>query len=393
MVAFEEVVKDTLLEARPYQRRIVEKARDMFAGRYKNGAGETEPAARSILIESPTGSGKTSMGHLECKILQHMHPDIVFGWVAMRRNLLSQAAKENRDMKIGVSNIHYISMFDKEPEHLVSAKNAGRKLCLVVDEAQHDAASSCAHLHNLLEPDFIIGLSATPFRTDTMKLCFDKVIKDAGIHQLIQDGFLSEYEHYTIPDWTPATVAAHYLREPERWGKSIFYFVTLDKCFELARLLKNAGVVCDVVTGATDCEDQLAAFRAGVLPCLINCMKLTEGFDDPSLETAWVRDSGKGPTMQMAGRAFRKHPLAKTNPQFRLKRVVQSKGTRHPFIKTAMPEQQLLWQDSEWRSLKVNPRLALINHNARMAIAAANAQLPQWLLAKQKKGRAAPWRG
>jgi hypothetical protein len=50
---------------------------------------------------------------------------------------------------------------------------------LVVDEAEHDAASSMAHLHNVIHTKWILGLTATPFRTDQVKLCFVKVVKPA----------------------------------------------------------------------------------------------------------------------------------------------------------------------------------------------------------------------
>ena len=51
-----------------------------------------------------------------------------------------------------------------------------------------------------------VGLSATPFRADKVKLCFDSVIKDAGIHGLIQDGYLAQYHHYTLStDFTSKT--------------------------------------------------------------------------------------------------------------------------------------------------------------------------------------------
>src|SRR5205823_2713125 len=79
---------------------------------------------------------------------------------------------------------------------------------LVVDEAQHDAASSMAYLHNRIQPRFILGLSATPFRADRVKLCFDTVLKDAGIARLIQGGYLSPFHHYTLPAYSPAAVAA-----------------------------------------------------------------------------------------------------------------------------------------------------------------------------------------
>jgi superfamily II DNA or RNA helicase len=384
MVALvDSVIAGTKVETRPYQRRIVGKGLDMFMGRYRNGAGQLEPHARSILIESPTGSGKTVMGWLKAKCLQEelktRRERLAVGWVAMRRNLLSQAAAENVTKGINVSDVHMISMFDKNPSELLEAKANGAKILLVVDEAQHDAANSMAHLHNLVEPNYILGLSATPFRTDRVKLCFDKVIKDAGIHQLIQDGYLSQYNHYTIQNWNVRTVAETYLADQARWGKSIFYFVNLEQCFECAGILKAAGVVCDVVTGDTDVENQLEAFKDGAIPALINCMKLTEGFDAPDLQTAFVRDSGKGCTMQMAGRAFRKCPT------IQYKQIVQSKQSRWPMLRTALPAQQYVWQENEWLSLTVNPLLNRINQNARLAIAQTEVEMPQFIINKKSK--------
>jgi superfamily II DNA or RNA helicase len=168
---------------------------------------------------------------------------------------------------------------------------------LVIDEGQHDAASSMSHLHNVIQPKWTLALTATPFRTDSVTLCFDKVVKDAGIHQLIQDGYLSEFDHYTIPKWDVPLLADFYCAEPQRWGKSIFFFHTQDECRHLNRLLRSRGIASDIVTGSSDRDAQLTAFRKGDLQVLVNCMVLTEGFDDPSLQTVWIRPSAKGPTI------------------------------------------------------------------------------------------------
>jgi len=347
-------------------------------GRYRNGAGHLEPNARSVLIESPTGSGKTCMGWLVAKCMQQEISDLAVGWVSMRRPLLHQAALENMEKQIGVKNVHMISMFNKNPSEL---KKSGRKVLLVVDEAQHDAASSMAHLHNIIEPDYILGLSATPFRTDRVKLCFDKVLKDAGIHQLIQDEYLSKYDHYTVPNWNVETVTETYLREPKRWGKSLFYFVNLEQCYQCHRILCDNGIAADVVTSHTDIDAQLSSFESGETKVLINCAKLTEGFNAPDLQTVFVRDSGKGCTIQMAGRVFRKHDNIRT------KQVVQSKLTRWPMIRTALPEQQYIWQENAWLSLTVNPKLSLINKNARLAIASVEVELPKFITMPKQRRR------
>ena len=137
---------------------------------------------------------------------------------------------------------------------------------ILIHNCQHDAASSCAHLHNVIRPRWILGLSATPFRTDRVKLCFDEVVKDAGIHQLIQDGYLSQFDHYTIPKWDVSQLADRYCAEPDRWGKSIFFFHSVEECRATQRdCCRSRGIASDVVTGSTDRESQLAAFRAGDL--------------------------------------------------------------------------------------------------------------------------------
>jgi superfamily II DNA or RNA helicase len=360
-----EILQQSRVEPRPYQTRIVGKALDMFAGDYRNAAGETEPAARSVMIESPTGSGKTCMGLLIAKALQ-LGTGARVGWVAMRRNLLEQVCCENERHQIGV-DLQTISMFDKAPPTDIDL--------LVIDEAQHDAASSCAHLHNVIRPKWILGLTATPYRTDCVKLCFDKVIRDAGIHQLIQDGYLSQFEHYTVPKWGASQLADFYCGEPSRWGKSIFFFHSLKDCFALDAILRSRGVVSDVVTGNSDRDRQLDAFRNGQIRVLVNCMVLTEGFDDPTLRTVWVRPSGRGPTVQMAGRVLRKYG---DQP----KQIVQCRDTRHPFQKTATPLQSYLWQSGEWRSLLVNPKLNLCNQNVQRSIANTVVSLPKFLSKK-----------
>jgi superfamily II DNA or RNA helicase len=391
MNVVDKVIKASGAQPRPYQRRIVHSAAQMFRGEYVNGAKEKESAASSVMIESPTGSGKTVMALLTAKTLQAAEKDLTIGWVAMRRNLLGQAAQENADMGINVSNAHWVSMFDKNPRELIAAKRRGNRLLLIVDEAQHDAANSMAHLHNILEPDMILGMTATPFRTDKVKLCFQKVIKDAGIHSLIQDGYLSPYHHYTLPQWNPKTVADHYCADPERWGKSIFYFKDLTQCQELAEILRARQVPLEFVTGSTDRDTQIGRFTQpvseGGCDVLINCMVLTEGFNFPGLKTAWVRDSGKGCTMQMAGRAFRIHP------DLPMKQIVQSKDTKWPFIRTAMPSQSFVWIGDEWRSLTVNPKLNEINQNARVAIATTDVELPSFVIQNRQRKSAATWRG
>jgi superfamily II DNA or RNA helicase len=347
------LIAQTAVQPRPYQQRIVAKAVGLFA----------DDALRSVLVESPTGSGKTVMGLLVARALQE-RLGVRVGWVAMRRYLLDQARAENDDKRIGV-RAEFISMFDKAPPTNLDL--------LVVDEAQHDGASSMAHLHQLVRPRFILGLSATPYRSDRVKLCFDSVLRDAGIQSLIQDGYLSPYHHFTMPAYGPRSFVEHYLRERQRWGRSILYFHTLDQCFSANALLKKAGVRCDVVTASSNRDGQLEAFRAGRLDVLSNCMVLSEGFDCPELQTVFCRPSCKGVTIQMCGRVLRKHPAVP------VKQIVQCARTRWPFVRTAAAAAQFAWQDGEWRSLTLNPRINEVAGRAVRALARIRVTMPGFL--------------
>ncbi|QGJ71278.1 Type III restriction protein res subunit [Planctomycetales bacterium 10988] len=355
-----EVFQQVAMEARPYQHRIVTKAVQMLSGDWINRFGQQESAAKSVMIESPTGSGKTVMGLTVAKVMQERFGWKI-GWVAMRRNLLQQAQAENLSRGFGVE-METISMFEKDPPQVDM---------LIVDEAQHDAAMSMANLHSIIHPKRILGLTATPFRTDRMKLCFEKVITDAGIQTLIDEGYLSRYHHYTIPAYTPQMVAETFAKEPEHWGKTLMFFYRHVDCLTCQHELKQHGFESEVVTGKTNREKQLEDFHNDRFQVLINMSILTEGFDCPSLKTVFCRPSGKGCTVQMGGRVFRKHA------DFPMKQIVQCQKTKHPFVKTARPEEQYVWSDSGWKTLKVNKHLNQITQRSLQLIARSQVELPK----------------
>ena len=361
-------------EARPYQRRIVQRTVDLFRGTARDRKGEPESLANSVLVESPTGSGKTVMGLAVARWLQR-HEGMTVGWAAMRRNLLSQAAAENA-RGFGV-DLKLISMFDKRPPQVD---------LLVIDEAQHDGALSMANLHSVIKPKKILGLSATPFRSDRFKLCFERSLRDAGIQALIQDGYLSPYRHFTIPRYTPADVAEAYAREPDRWGQTLIFFHTLKGCRECRSHLADRGVAAEVVTAQTNRDRQIADFAAGRSKVLINMIILSEGFDCPSLRTVFCRPSGKLCTVQMAGRALRRHP---GEP---VKQVVQCGTTRHPFPRTAAPTEQYLWDEgaADWRSLAMNASIDGMVQRMQLLLAGSKSDLPA-LLQKQNVRRGHVW--
>lgn len=334
-----ETVPDVRIEPRDYQQRVVARVIEMFSGPHVDRR-QTLPEARSVIIESPTGSGKTVMGLLIAKWAQEILGMRVV-WSAMRRNLLTQVERENRARGFGV-DLAAVSMFDKSPP---------KADLLVVDEAHHDATRSMASLHAAVGPIKVLGLTATPYRTDRLGLCFERTVRDAGIRQLILDGYLSPFAHYTIDRYTPAAVADTWLREPDRWGRTLIFFRTLAECGECAARLRAAGIACETVSATSARDTQIARFDAGACRVMLSVGVLAEGFDCPALATVFCRPSGRGPTVQMAGRVLR------TVEGIPLKNIVQCADTKHPFPATAQPAVQYVQAVDGWRSIGVNDRV------------------------------------
>lgn len=364
LVMLDDLFEGVNAQPRPYQQRIATKAVKALLNHHADPFDEFAASSASVLIESPTGSGKTVMGLAIAQWMQK-HFGLSVGWVAMRRNLLKQAQEENLARGFDVK-LELISMFDKNPPKVDM---------LIVDEAQHDAAMSMANLHCTVRPQYILGLTATPFRCDRVKLCFDHVIRDAGIHQLIQDGYLSQYHHYTIPEYTPTAVAETYAADVDRWGKSIVFFHRHDQCLDCQQHLSARGIRSEIVTAKSDRDRQLADFLAGKTQVLINMNILTEGFDCPDLKTVFCRPSSKACTIQMCGRVFRRHP------DIRFKQVVQCQGTPHPILKTAAATEQYVWNGSQWNSLTMNRQIEEISQRSRRLIANTQVKLPKLVAA------------
>lgn len=338
----------------------------------------------SQLVEAPPGAGKTCMGFKICKeIIENSHTlfkckpeEVGVGWVAMRSNLLTQAAKENAIL-IKCPNVHFISMFDKDPGK--SLEGYKHKI-IVLDEAHHEATDSAHHIMNVVDPVYTIGLSATPIRADKAKLCFQKTHKEAGFYTLIEQGYLSKFNQWMLDEWSPRTVAGAYLADPVKWGKSIMFFRTMEECQECHDILKNANVRVDIVTGKTDRFAQIDEFEADKIDVLINMYVLTEGFDCPALQTVWVRDSTQGPSIQMAGRVLRLfHGVVKN--------IIQSVNSDFPFTRIARATSQYVQLNGEWRSIGISDLAKIMEKRMLQRIMNTKVVMPAYIVKQLEKGR------
>lgn len=349
----------TVVEDRDYQIRIKQ-----------NVLKAVDEGHKSILIVAPTGAGKTIIGHQVVGELQKRPEYNSYGWCCHRVGLVKQAEYEN-NKKFMLDDGHYFSVFNGNPPKLD---------ILLEDEAQHSASATSTRMVAKADPKLYLSLTATPYRTDRMKLCFSKVIQDAGLRQLVDAGWLSPYKLHVYADqWTPEWVSNIFIRDADRWGKTVIFFPRLEDCYRCKELIMAAGIGAAVVHGGDPHGQDIAieALRSGAIQVILNVFVLTEGFDMPELETVFVRPSERGPTMQMAGRVFRKHY---TLPH---KNLVQSGYSKVIFSDIVSPLDTLVW-DKEfniWKSFKEDSdKILRIRHNTLLAMShSPEAKLPKFL--------------
>ena len=299
-------------------------------------AGFTRDGKSSVMLESPVGSGKTYMALETVHRMQEvLGRRLKINWVAPRRHLLRQVMEANRDLHRDC--IRPVSLFEKAPP---SAD------FVVLDEAHHEATQSCVLLYEKMKGDFVLGLSATPMRTDRMKLSFQRTVTTCSIDRLVREGYLSSFHSYLLPHYGPQIAAECYLNSPETWGKSLAFFRTVKECRRFQEVLEKGGVHCEVVTSDSDKERQLEDFLSGKVKVVANVSMLTEGFDQPDVQSVFARDASRLPTMQMCGRGLRS-ANGKTHCN-----IIQSVQTGYVFERVTPAKRRFRLENGLWLALQ-----------------------------------------
>ena len=161
-------------EERSYQREAVDQTLGLF-----------DSGAESVLIESPVGSGKTVMGLMVVQELQSRMPHLKVNYVAPRKHILEQMERLNAEYFH--CDVVPVSVFCSNPP---------RADLVILDDAHHEATQSCVDMYERTRNRLTLGLSATPMRTDRMRLSFRHNVRCCNIQRLINMGVLSPYHSY-----------------------------------------------------------------------------------------------------------------------------------------------------------------------------------------------------
>jgi superfamily II DNA or RNA helicase len=179
-------------------------------------------------------------------------------------------------------------------------------------------------------------------------LAFQENVACGSIRNFIKTGVLSPFHAYKIPMWNIELLTAIFCAEPEKWGKSIIFFNRIDGCVTFCENLRRFGMTCDVVIGSSNKDLQLENFASGQTQVIANVSVLSEGFDLPELQSVFIRNASRLPTIQMAGRGLRKSPT-KTHCN-----IIQSIETKFDVEKIAEPEERFRFKRNQWLSCNGN---------------------------------------
>lgn len=211
---------------------------------------------------------------------------------------------------------------------------------LIVDECHHAAANTYQKIFTYFHPKFILGLTATPERSDgeDMLELFQNVAHKMDLKTAVERGVLVPIRCIRVKtniDLTDVRINGikynsqdleSKLFIPERnqlivdtylkyvnGKKTVIFCASVDHAAEIAKLLRDNGVKAEAVSGRDRVEIRdkiLKDYETGSTNVLCACDLLNEGWDSPHTTVLFMARSTMSKTiyMQQLGRGTRRCP-------------------------------------------------------------------------------------
>ena len=216
---------------------------------------------------------------------------------------------------------------------------------IITDEAHHSIADTYQNIYRYFglpeRKDLLhVGFTATPKRGDGTGLAetFEEIVYHKDIQWMIDEGYLCRITGRRVSTGTDLSAVRSKMGDFQEWDlaqavnntgrngiavKSYIEFAKGKKCLAFAvdtdhtRSLRDAflahGIPAEMITGTTDRSERgkiLSDFKSGAIRVLVNCMVLTEGFDEPSVECILMARPTKSALLhtQIIGRGTRLFP-------------------------------------------------------------------------------------
>lgn len=346
-----------MIELYPYQQKITNEIRESWRA-----------GLRRVLVQSPTGSGKT----------------VIFSWIAQmtskqskrililshRQELLQETGGTLQDFAIQPAIVSAGST--QPPRELVTVamtltlknrlKNDPwmvwfRSLDLIIIDECHQQEFD--YIFELIESQFVLGFTATPKRKGNQTQLaglYQKMVSGPDVQQLINSGFLVPDKYYGVPvdisgvgrdsfgEYKTDELFSRYNRAElyagvvDNWLRhtpgtlTIVFCVNIQHCIETARAFNQRGIRAKFVTSdvarpdqegtkmqeflnwqtaytemSGDREEVVSEWKSREFLVLINAGIFTTGFNYKPIETVIVNraTTSENLWLQMIGRGSR----------------------------------------------------------------------------------------
>ncbi|MBN4047603.1 DUF3427 domain-containing protein [Acidimicrobiaceae bacterium AH-315-P05] len=334
------------IEPYPFQRQILERIQvERCKGHPHN------------LIASATGTGKTIMAALDYRHLRTELDRARLLFVAHRSEILEQSQLMFRHvLRDGAFGELWVG--SKRPSRWenvfasIQSINASEATSLdpeqfdvvIVDEFHHSAAASYEALLDHLRPKHLLGLTATPERTDGLDILRwfgDRISIELRLWDALEQGLLSPFHYFGIHDatdlsgvtwrrgkgydvaeltniytgddiWASKIVAAvrDKIGDATRM-RALGFCVSIDHANFMADRFSQVGIKARAVTSATPAADRrqaLTDLRDGSVQVLFTVDLFNEGVDIPAIDVVLMLRPTESATifLQQLGRGLRR---------------------------------------------------------------------------------------
>jgi superfamily II DNA or RNA helicase len=298
---------------RPYQESVIDDTREALRRHH------------SVLMQGPTGMGKTAITVFMMGRAAAQGKRAYF--LVHQNELLSQTSKALWRQQLEHGMIASGKARSTLPAQVASVQTLVRRMdqykepdLLIIDEAHRAAAKTYKTIIERWPNARVIGLTATPQRTDgkPLDVMFDTLVLGPTIRELMDAGYLCDYEIYAPPIGIDVSTVkrkmgdfdskeleavvdkksitgdavAHY-KTHARGKRCVVMCVSIKHAEHVSEQYQAAGVSSGVIEGTMTGQQRdkmLADFAAGRLMVICNVQLLVEGVDIPAIEVVqWLR--------------------------------------------------------------------------------------------------------
>lgn len=305
-------------------------------------------AKDKALIISATGTGKTILSALD---VRNYDPK-KFLFVVHNEGILNRAINEFKKVLSQSNNADFGLLTGKNKDinakylfatiQTLSNENIYNQFekdhfdYIVFDEAHRSAAATYQKVFNYFKPNFLLGMTATPERTDSLNIfeMFDyNIAYEIRLQKALESEVLCPFHYFGVTDYvhngekidevsnlsdlTSNERVEHVLEKTSYYGysgdelKGLIFVSRKEEAYDLAENLSLRGVPSIALTGEDNPqkrEEVIQQLKSGAINYIITVNLFNEGIDIPSVnQIVMLRETESSIIfIQQLGRGLRK---------------------------------------------------------------------------------------